>query len=100
MRQGQRSRHARGYVYHWKKIRVAVLARDEHVCQPGLTEGRVTPAHEVHHVRSQAPGGTDDLGNLLATSHPCHIGADLANRRAKPRVRRVIGADGYLNGED
>jgi len=90
------TRHARGYGAAWDKARAAALARDRHLCQPCQAKGRVTVATEVHHIKAKASGGTDDLGNLVSTCHPCHEAADAANRGH--RVRQQIGPDGWPVG--
>ena len=90
---GKESRHARGYGYAWTKTRARVLRRDKGLCQACLTEGRVTAATEVHHVRAKADGGTDDEGNLTSICRPCHEAATLKARGY--RAPRQIGPDGY-----
>lgn len=87
------SRHARGYGAAWDKLRLVILARDQHLCQPCLRKGRPTPATEVHHLKAKVDGGTDDPANLMSTCHACHEEADAANRGHRVRVQ--IGADGW-----
>src|SRR5688572_16478940 len=66
------SRHARGYGSAWDQIRLRILARDKHLCQPCRRKGRLTAATEVNHVKPKAQGGTDDVSNLESTCSPCH----------------------------
>lgn len=62
----------RGYGQAWRKLRGQVLARDRHLCQVCLLDGRYTPATEVDHIINKASGGTDELTNLQAICHACH----------------------------
>jgi 5-methylcytosine-specific restriction enzyme A len=54
------------------KLRLVVLARDQHLCQPCRRASRITPALAVDHITPKATGGTDELDNLEATCGPCH----------------------------
>ncbi len=87
------SRHARGYGTAWTRLRLVILKRDGHLCQPCRTKGRVTPATEVHHIKAKADHGTDDPDNLVSTCHDCHLEADAANRGH--RKRPGFTADGF-----
>jgi len=55
----------------WKKIRARFLLQHP-LCVQCEQEGRLTPAHEVHHILPLADGGTNDQGNLLALCKSCH----------------------------
>ena len=37
-----------------------------------MSEGRLTPAEEVHHILPLAVGGTHDENNLMALCKSCH----------------------------
>lgn len=91
------SRHARGYGAQWVKTRAAILARDMHLCQTCLAQGRATPASAVDHIKPKAKGGTDEPDNLQAICGACH---DAKSRREAVtgrggRWRPTIGADGW-----
>jgi 5-methylcytosine-specific restriction enzyme A len=90
---GGRSRQARGYGHAWDKLRLVVLARDKHLCQPCRREGRITPATAVDHIVPKAKGGTDDLDNLEATCDPCHQAKTLHDQGKRMRPR--IAEDGW-----
>jgi 5-methylcytosine-specific restriction enzyme A len=67
---GGRGRIERGYDHRWMKLRLVVLARDQHLCQPCRRARRVSPATAVDHIIPKAKGGTDDLANLEAICDP------------------------------
>jgi 5-methylcytosine-specific restriction protein A len=75
------------------KLRLVVLARDNHLCQPCYREGRITPATAVDHIIPKAKGGSDDLENLEGTCEPCHRDRTIADQGK--RVRRRIAEDGW-----
>lgn len=52
----------------WKQIRLAVLARDNHVCQIC----KAAQANEVDHIVPRSKGGSDDPSNLQAACDPCN----------------------------
>jgi 5-methylcytosine-specific restriction protein A len=94
----KQSRHERGYGKEWTKLRERVLIRDCGLCQCDQCKGgkiRVRQATEVDHIKTKAQGGTDDMSNLRAVSHDCHvrITAEQQGRTLKPKVR--IGVDGW-----
>lgn len=97
--EGRGSRHARGYGSTWTKLRIRILDRDGHLCQPCQRKGRVTPATEVDHVVPKAKGGTDDEDQLQAICHACHVektraeAAEGQGRTLRERVR--IRPDGW-----
>lgn len=62
----------RGYGAQWRKIRNAVMTRDNYLCQVCKSRGYLTPANEVDHVVPKAEGGGDDIGNLQAICRKCH----------------------------
>ena len=93
----KQSRHERGYGSRWDKLRQVVLARDMHLCQLCLAEGRPTPARQVDHIIPKAKGGTDDLTNLQGIC-PEHHRAKTERETAEAQgrgVKRQIGADGW-----
>jgi 5-methylcytosine-specific restriction endonuclease McrA len=55
----------------WKRIRIKVLTRDEHICQ--IRGPRCTvEATTVDHVIPVAQHGTDDPSNLASACWNCH----------------------------
>jgi len=69
----RRSKHERGYGYRWKKTRALILKRDKGLCQPCLrTDGVLTLATEVDHIKPKYLGGTEDWANLQAICTDCH----------------------------
>ncbi len=66
------SRHERGYGTAWDKLRLVILARDNGLCVPCNTAGRLTPASQVDHIIPKAEGGTDDESNLQSVCVACH----------------------------
>lgn len=93
------SRHQRGYGSKWEKARASVMQRDQHLCQPCMAEGRVTPATECDHIIPKSKGGTDAADNLQAICRDCHAAktacesAEAQGRTHRPRI--TYGADGW-----
>lgn len=58
----------------WARIRNAVLTRDMGLCQceQCRTDGALTLATEVDHIRPLWEGGTDSMENLQAINSACH----------------------------
>lgn len=56
----------------WRRLRAAVLERDQHLCQPCKRAGKAAPAGEVDHIIPEAEGGLTVARNLEAICHPCH----------------------------
>lgn len=60
----------------WKRVRKAVLDRDNWICQPCLREGRVHEANLVDHiVELRSKNGWSkrlDMDNLEAINRSCH----------------------------
>lgn len=80
---------SRAYDSAWRRVRQAVLGR-EPLCRSCAKDGRVTPATEVHHVRSirEAPEQRLDPANLEPICKPCHLsrsGRDGARAAARGR---------------
>src|ERR1043166_9575505 len=90
---GGKGRIERGYDHRWMKLRLVVLARDQHLCQPCRRAGRGTPAAAVDHIKPKAKGGTDELENLEAICEPCHRNKTLADQGKRPR--RAIDVTGW-----
>ena len=88
------SRHARGYGWHWVKLRNRIMRRDLYLCQTCKATGRATPATEVHHIRAKADGGTDDPANLTAICRECHEAATREQTGRKAAV--LFGQDGRV----
>jgi len=56
-----------GSTRRWRELRLAVLARDGHLCQFPAGDGICgRPAEHVDHVTPVSRGGTDYPGNLRA----------------------------------
>lgn len=56
----------------WRKIRLAVLERDQYLCQVCAENGDIRQATEVDHIVPREAGGTDDWDNLQSICHTCH----------------------------
>jgi 5-methylcytosine-specific restriction enzyme A len=58
----------------WKKCRLLVLSRDNHLCQDCLKEKRLTAADMVHHIVEYRdnPSKGLELDNLISLCNPCH----------------------------
>jgi len=98
---GQRgTRHERGYGTAWDKLRLVILRRDLHLCQPCKADGRTTPATAVDHIKPKSQGGTDDQDNLQAICDDCHRAKSAAEgHEAKGHAPRpAIGLDGWPVG--
>jgi 5-methylcytosine-specific restriction enzyme A len=52
--------------------RLRVCARDKHLCQACLEQGRVTLGDEVDHIVPLQQGGSDDDSNKRLLCRPCH----------------------------
>lgn len=89
------SRQSRGYGATWEKLRRLVLIRDRGLCQCDQcqTDKRLTLATEVDHIKPKSKGGTDDLDNLRAVSHDCHVRLTAEQQGKRPRV--TTGLDGW-----
>ena len=81
---------ARGYGAEWRRLRAAVLARDNHLCQCSdcRERGRIRVAHHVDHIIPKAHGGTDDPANLQAINRDCH-----RRKTARERLRGGGGVE-------
>lgn len=91
------SRHERGYGSAWDKLRLTILTRDKHLCQPCMAEGRITPARMVDHIKAKAEGGTDDPNNLRAICPSCHADKTTqeGHKAAGHRTRPTFDANGW-----
>ena len=84
----QLSSTQRGYGHRWRKLRLAVLARDGYGCHycGGL-------ADSVDHVIPKSQGGTDDPSNLVAACIECNSSPIARHvEPATPRPCRACGA--------
>lgn len=54
----------RGYGWTWRKLRVLVLERDNHLCRHCLAEGRAVAGNQVDHIIPKSQGGNNDMTNL------------------------------------
>ena len=59
------------YGIAWRRIR-RIYIQAHPLCEQCMSEGRLTPAEEVHHILPLASGGTNDEGNLMALCMSCH----------------------------
>jgi 5-methylcytosine-specific restriction endonuclease McrA len=71
----------------WRRIRLAILARDERTCAWCGGE-----ANTVDHLLARAEGGTNEPGNLVACCVTCNSrrGAQVATRRRGRGSRSVF----------
>ena len=60
----------------WRQTRLAVLSRDNYICQKCLREGRVHEGNLVHHIiELRDPDGWEhrlDMDNLETINRSCH----------------------------
>ena len=56
----------------WKRLRLAVLARDAYTCQECLRRGESRAADTVHHIEPNNAGLFYDTGNLVSLCGECH----------------------------
>ena len=61
----------RKYGRAWKQIRERYAARNP-LCERCLSEGRMTPVDEVHHIVPIKKGGTNSEDNLMSLCRSCH----------------------------
>lgn len=72
------TRHQRGYGTNWEKLRLAILRRDNGLCQECLRNGVLKAVGDkpysafCDHIVPQAEGGTDDESNLQMLCRACH----------------------------
>jgi 5-methylcytosine-specific restriction protein A len=86
---------ARGYNGEWRRLRLQVLAA-EPLCRKCASQGRVTAATQVHHVK--AFQGIDDPlrldpSNCEPICEPCHLGESA--RQASGTTLVAVGVDGW-----
>jgi len=55
----------------WKRIRNRYI-RAHPLCERCKTNGKITPADEVHHIKPLALGGTNAEDNLMSLCKSCH----------------------------
>lgn len=62
------------YSTAWRKCRASILSRDNHLCQPCLKKGILTPATTVHHIKplDDYPELALDADNLESCCRQCH----------------------------
>ena len=70
--------------WRWGKVRRLVMARDAHRCQIRIPGVCSIDATEVDHIRPRAVGGTDDLDNLRAVCHRCHVSRGMTESGRSP----------------
>ena len=60
----------------WKRTRLAVLSRDNYICQSCLRKGKIHEANLVHHrIELRSPNGWEkrlDMDNLESINRGCH----------------------------
>ncbi len=87
---GRRQRYGK----EWNVIRKRVLA-EQPLCEMCLSQGRATPATEVHHIIPLVNGGTHDRNNLMALCKRCHSGITIREvRRGPDRYKKLCRSDG------
>lgn len=76
----RRTTTERGYDHQWRKLSERKRATDP-LCEHCLSQGRTTPASEVHHIVpiAVAPHLRLDWDNLMSVCHPCHELLEAAN---------------------
>ena len=89
--------------WRWSQRRRVVLARDARRCQLRLPVCTID-ATEVDHIFPRSLGGGDELDNLRAVCHPCHLGRGMGeDGPARPRryslASAVVTGD-YSSGRD
>ena len=87
------TRQQRGYGAEWQRTRKAILLRDNYLCVPCTTNGRVTPATQVDHIKPKADGGTDEHTNLQSICTDCHKIKTAQDSGYTPKQQ--IGLDGW-----
>ena len=66
----------------WRRIRARYIQAHP-LCEQCQSEGRLTPAEEVHHILPLADGGTHDVRNLMALCKSCHSRITIGSNNAK-----------------
>lgn len=82
--------------YHtttWKKLREAVLARDNHLCQECLRQGYIEEAKHVDHIEPavKRPDLFWQMDNLQSLCASCHTKKTIEEQRIKNRGLKKIG---------
>jgi 5-methylcytosine-specific restriction protein A len=80
-------------LYHtavWQRVREAVLARDNYLCQRCLKRRRLQAADTVHHIKplDQRPDLTLDKDNLISLCAACHNQIHAGDTEEVPQTRR------------
>lgn len=65
----------------WARLRLKVLERDKHQCQPCKRNGVLSRAEEVDHVLPVSEGGTDAMSNLQGICPTCHKAKTAAEQK-------------------
>ena len=63
--------HNKKYGRAWKNIRDR-YAKAHPLCERCLSEGRITPMEEVHHIVPVNRGGGNEDSNLMSVCKSCH----------------------------
>lgn len=95
----RKSRHERGYGRKHDLMRARVL-REEPLCRPCHSVGRVEPSTIADHILPLSEGGSGDRLNYQGICKPCHDAktaeeAARARGAKSPRKRLDIGDDGW-----
>lgn len=56
----------------WRKIRSAILRRDNHLCQECKRNKKVKEGNYVDHIKPRHLGGGEDFDNLETLCASCH----------------------------
>jgi len=70
----------------WRKVRAAVLDRDNFTCQRCGKRSGNGKALTAHHIMPRSEGGANDLYNLIALCNRCHDVVELAGYRTHAEI--------------
>ena len=79
---------SKGSTRAWRRVRVAVLARDGYTCRLKIQGVCATHATHVHHTHGKAVTG-DDPRYLVAACAPCNLHVGNPTRNPDPQPRPV-----------
>lgn len=74
-----------GSTTRWRRVRAAVLERDQHRCQLRIQGVCTTTADQVHHLVSRATAG-DDPRYLVAACRACNLKVGEPGQQQHKRV--------------
>lgn len=94
------SAESRGYGAKWKRLRKAVIIRDEGFCVNCRGGGHLIHGNQCDHIIPKADGGTDDIDNLQLLCIPCHDAKSLTDRGYAPSTKTTSSLDGTPTDPD